>query len=198
MLIDPCFNQPLDWSKAVLEAFVRAGVRIRFSAIVEPTSDIDREWCRLMVRAGSTMITGLVGSAHDDVLSQSKRPFNAADIARAFELFESERVLYMPQFMFGGPGETLETVEETMRFMRRFKPIMLQGGLGVRVYPLAPLRARAIADGLVAADDDLLEPRFYVAPGLQADEVARRLTTFRARRLAAAGRWCRYLWRLSN
>lgn len=103
----------------------------------------------------------------------------------------------MPQFMFGGPGETLATIEETVRFMRRFKPVMMQGSLGGRVYPLAPLRARAIADGLVAPDDDLLDPCFYVAPGLQADEVARRLMTFRPRRLPAAGQWCRYLWRLS-
>jgi hypothetical protein len=196
MLLDPCFNQPLAWSKQVLEAIIRAGVRFRFAAIVEPTGDIDREWCRLMVRAGSTLVTGLVGSCHDEVLAQANRPFNAADVAHAYELFEQENVLYMPQLMFGGPGETDQTIEATLRFVRRFRPIMLQSGVGVRVYPQAPLRARAVAEGIVPADDDLLEPRFYLAPGLDENKVAQRLQTLQPSRLGAAVKWCRYFGRL--
>jgi radical SAM superfamily enzyme YgiQ (UPF0313 family) len=195
MMIDPCFNQPLGWAKSLLEAIIRCGVKVRFSAIVEPTGDIDREFCQLLVKAGCTMVTGLVGSYDDDVLSQGARPFNAADIAHAYELFESTHVLYMPQLMFGGPGETQRTVENTLRFAQRTSPLMVQGGWGVRVYPLAPMRQRAIDDGQVSATDDLLDPAFYVAPGLDRDWLDAKVRTLGTRKLASLGNWCRFSWR---
>jgi len=197
MMIDPCFNQPLAWGKRLLEAIIRSGIKIRFSAIIEPTPDLDREYCELLVRAGNTMVTGLVGSCHDEVLAASNRPFRAADIARAFETFEAAHVLYMPQLMFGGPGETRETAEATIAFMRRFSPTMLMAGVGVRVYPHAPIRERAIADGQVTEDNDLLEPVFYLSPQVDAQWLTERVKHVRAPLLRSLGSWGRYLWRLA-
>lgn len=198
MIIDACFNQPLDWAKRLLEAIATCGVKIRFSAIVEPTGDIDDELCRLLVRAGNTVVTGLVGSYDDEVLSQGARPFTQADIAHAYERFDAAHVLYMPQLMFGGPGETPETVENTLRFSKRTRPVMIQGGVGVRVYPKAPIRQRAIDDGLIRADDSLLDPAFYLAPGLDLDTLKARVKTLRAPLTNTFGSWCRYSWRLAQ
>ena len=39
--------------------------------------------------------------------------------------------------------------------------------VGIRIYPDTPLALRAQRDGLIAPGDDLLEPRFYLAPGLE-------------------------------
>jgi radical SAM superfamily enzyme YgiQ (UPF0313 family) len=198
MLIDACFNQPIDWAKEVCEAIIRSGLKIGWAAVVEPTADLDRELCRLMVRAGNTMVTTLVGSYDDDVLAQSTRPFTAADVAHAFELFEAERVLYMPQLMFGCPGETRATVEATLRFARRHKPLMLEGGWGVRVYPQAPLRERAVAEGQIPADSDLLAPTFYLAPGLDRRWLEARVGKLGVPKSVAAPRWARYLWRITR
>jgi radical SAM superfamily enzyme YgiQ (UPF0313 family) len=198
MMVDPCFNQPLTWSKELLETIIRCGVKIRFAAIVEPTSDIDREWCRLMIRAGSTLLTGLVGSYDDEVLAQEARPFTVADIAHAFELYESERLLFMPQLMLGGPGETEKTVENTLSFARRWNPIMVQASWGVRVYPQAPMRQRAIDDGQVSADADLLDPAFYIAPGLDRNWLDTQVKTLKSRKLRSMVSWARYFWRIAQ
>ncbi len=198
MLIDACFNQPAGWAKQVCEALIRSGLKVGFAAVVEPTADLDDELCRLMVRAGCTVVTTLVGSFDDEVLRRSTRPFTAADVARAFELFERHHVLYMPQLMFGCPGETVETVERTIAFARRLRPIMLQAGYGVRIYPQAPLRAQAVADGVIAEDDELLEPTFYLAPGLDREWLDRRIKTLTLSKLATAPGWARYLWRLTR
>lgn len=50
----------------------------------------------------------------------------------------------------------------------------LQLTAGIRVYPGTPLAATAFAEGRLAADDDLLQPRFYLARGL-ADWLPNRL-----------------------
>lgn len=198
MLIDACFNQPVGWAKQLCEAIIRSRIKVAFGAVVEPTADLDRELCRLMVRAGSTMVTTLVASYDDRVLAEGARPFTTADVAHAFELFESEHVLYMPQLMFGGPGETEATVEASLRFARRWKPMMLQGGWGVRVYPQAPLRERAVAEGQVAADSDLLDPAFYLAPGLDPAWLDARAKSLGVSKLAIAPSWARYMWRLAR
>ena len=195
MLIDACFNQPPDWSKRVLEACIRSGVTWGFSCIVEPTADLDRELCRLLVRAGNHMVTGLIGALHDAPLAAQRRPFCLDDIARAFALFEENGVLYMPQLMFGGPGERDETIEAGLAFLARWKPMMVQAGLGVRVYPRAAIRQQAVAEGQIAADDELLEPRFYVAPGVDRERWNARLPKVKARFWPMVSGWTRYMAR---
>jgi hypothetical protein len=38
--------------------------------------------------------------------------------------------------------------------------------VGLRIYPETPLAATALAEGVIAPDEDLLWPRFYLAPPL--------------------------------
>ncbi len=197
-LIDACFNQPIDWAKRVLEAIARCGVKVRFSCLVEPTPDLDAEFCHLLRRAGNLMVTGLVGALHDTPLAAQRRPFRLDDIARAYALFESEGVLYMPQLMLGGPGETRETVESGLAFLARWKPVMVYAMYGVRVYPRASIREQAVAEGQVAPEDDLLEPRFYLAPGLDRAWLDARVARVRAPWRSAALGWTRYMARAAR
>ena len=47
---------------------------------------------------------------------------------------------------------------------------------GIRIYPDTELARIAVSEGVIAADDDLLLPRFYLAEGLDGwlqDEIAR-------------------------
>jgi radical SAM superfamily enzyme YgiQ (UPF0313 family) len=69
--------------------------------------------------------------------------------------------------LLGGPGETRETVEESLAFAASLALDSLRITVGLRIYPGTPLQKRAIEEGVIAADDDLLVPRFYLAPGLE-------------------------------
>ncbi len=42
---------------------------------------------------------------------------------------------------------------------------------GIRVLPGTGIHARAIADGLVGQDQDLLEPTYYMSPSISSDEI---------------------------
>ena len=69
--------------------------------------------------------------------------------------------------LLGGPGETRESVEESLRFADSLNLDALKVTVGLRIYPETPLAATALAEGLIRPDDDLLWPRFYLAPGLR-------------------------------
>ena len=67
----------------------------------------------------------------------------------------------------GGPGETRETVEESLAFASSLRLDALRVTVGIRIYPSTTLAERAVREGLVRSGDDLLLPTFYLAPGLE-------------------------------
>lgn len=173
--VDAAFNEPLPWAKSVLEAIVRSGLRIGFCALVEPTPRVDRELVRLLRRAGCEIVTGLIGSADDEILHRMRRPFSAEHIASAYQLFEEEGLPYIPQLLFGSPGETDETVERSFRFLEARKPFVVEYAVGVRVYPSAGIYEQAVEEGRFDDDVDMIAPQFYMSDAVDVDALRARV-----------------------
>jgi hypothetical protein len=83
--------------------------------------------------------------------------------------------------LLGGPGETRESVEESLTFADSLHLDALKITVGVRIYPETPLAATALAEGLIRPDDDLLWPCFYMAPQLR-DWLPERIAAYTASR----------------
>ena len=74
----------------------------------------------------------------------------------------------MPGFLlFGGPGETRETVRESLEFADSLDLEAMKITIGIRIYPRTSLQQTAIKEGLITPDDNLLTPKFYIADGLE-------------------------------
>lgn len=69
--------------------------------------------------------------------------------------------------LLGGPDETRESVLESLRFVDSLKLEAVKLTVGIRVYPYTRLAEQARREGLVEGGDDLLQPRFYLRPGLE-------------------------------
>ena len=73
-------------------------------------------------------------------------------------------------------------MEETLTFakwrLERGDAVYLT--VGLRIYPGTTLHDIAVAEGTVAANDPLLAPTFYLAPGLTFESVVARLRAFAA------------------
>lgn len=69
--------------------------------------------------------------------------------------------------LFGGPGETKETVDESLEFAYSLDLEAIKITVGIRIYPHTELAQIAIKEGLINADDNLLIPKFYIAESLQ-------------------------------
>jgi hypothetical protein len=83
--------------------------------------------------------------------------------------------------LLGGPGEIRESVEESLTFADSLNLDALKVTVGLRIYPETPLAARAVAEGIVRPDDDLLLPRFYLAPELR-DWLPERIAAYKISR----------------
>ena len=196
-LIDALFNQPADWAKRLCEALIRFEHEVLFYAIVEPTPDFDGELAGLMRRAGCLMVTSLVGSVDEGMIERMTRPFGLDDVHRCFGFLDQARVPYMVQDMWGGPGETRETVLENFRQATRWKAVTSMASYGLRIMPGAGLFAVARGEGVVDESTDLLQPTFYLSEPLRDDHEwldlqVKRMNRFRLHTLP---QWSSLLWR---
>jgi hypothetical protein len=58
---------------------------------------------------------------------------------------------------------------------------MMKVTIGIRIYPNTALARRAVEEGVIRSEDDLLFPKFYIVPGLE-DWLRRRLSEWMTNR----------------
>jgi hypothetical protein len=69
--------------------------------------------------------------------------------------------------MMGGPGETKESVEESLAFADSLKLDVLRLTAGIRIYPDTQLARIAVNQGVISSESDLLYPHFYLSKELE-------------------------------
>jgi hypothetical protein len=82
----------------------------------------------------------------------------------SIQVLEKFGIGYLLTILIGGPGEDRQSVEETIDFLRDKKAMMVSFTVGIRILPNTALAEMAVEEGLISADDPLMEPRFYISP----------------------------------
>ncbi|MDF1564328.1 MAG: B12-binding domain-containing radical SAM protein [Deltaproteobacteria bacterium] len=193
-LVDDGFNRPLDHAKEVLREILRQGAQLTLQSIFDP-GEADREFFELFRRAGGLMVTVFAESLSDPVLAALKKPFGYAEIERDCAELRRAGIAAMIMPTFGSPGETRETVDETLARLPRLKASYVDFSIGWRLQPKTGLFARAVEEGLVEADDDLFAPHFYVSPRVEASWIEERIRRYRRRHPLRHLRMAPMIWR---
>jgi radical SAM superfamily enzyme YgiQ (UPF0313 family) len=180
-MADATFNTDIGHSLEVARAMAAAGVSIPWGAFFAPMRH-PPGYFRQMADAGLAHVEFGTESMSAPVLSAYGKPFTPREVIRAHEAALAADLHVAHYFLLGGPGETGETVEETLAGARRLSRAVLFFFCGMRIYPHTPLAALAQAEGLISPGDDLLSPVFYRSRGLDLDAVLRRLTEAARRR----------------
>jgi radical SAM superfamily enzyme YgiQ (UPF0313 family) len=178
--VDSTFNSPPGHAAEVCAAIARLGTRFQLETMNFTPAAAPDELLAAMRRAGFDSVGITAESVSDPVLARLEKGFDASkvhDVARRVR-HAGLRVLWI--LLVGGPGETPATLEDTLRFAGG----RLEAGdavyltVGLRIYPGTTLHRIALADGVVAHGDSLLEPTFYFSPGLDLALTVDRLRRF--------------------
>ena len=164
--VDNTFNLPRSYAAALCEAIRGAGLPIEWRCIIYPLR-IDEALVGLMREAGCVEIALGFESGAPTVLRAMNKRFSPEDVAHAAGLFRDRGVRQMGFLLLGGPEETRDTVERSLAFADSLRLDAVRVTAGIRIYPQTPLHARAVEEGVVGPDDDLLRPRFYLRPALR-------------------------------
>lgn len=162
-----CFNSPLDFAKRLLQRIIDEKLNIRFMARLYPIRNaFDDEFFDLYKKAGGYFTMVDFNSFSEKMLRNYNKPFNLDDIYDFCKMANKHRLKFGVELLFGGPGETHETIKESMTFLPRIHYSLLNYAIGVRISPYTSLSEIAKKEGLIKDTDGLLFSKFYVSKDL--------------------------------
>ncbi len=176
-LCDAEFNVPGDHAYAVCAELSRRclGDKIRWYTYMSP-SPFDAKLAEAMARAGCVGVDFTGDSACESMLRTYGQRHRSKDLAEAVRLCRANGMAVMIDLLLGGPGETTQTVRETIDFIKKIDPDCAGAALGMRIYPGTAME-RMVAEEFQAGHDnnirrkytgpiDLLKPTFYISSAL--------------------------------
>ena len=179
-LCDSEFNIPDQHARDVCQELAERGLgeRLRWYTYATPAG-FSQELAALMRRAGCVGINFGVDSGCDRVLRSLGRDFSVKDLEITADACHRESIISMYDLLLGGPGETRQTLKETVETMKRISPNRVGAPLGVRVFPQTrlanlvrrqgPLDSNINLHGVLQGNDSLFFPIYYVSSDLGND-----------------------------
>ncbi len=162
-ITDSSFNADTHHSRAVARAFKKAGLSIPWGAFFTPLKP-PVGYYPALAAAGLTHVEFGTDALCDPVLAAYGKPFTTDQVFEAHDQAVDAGLHVAHYFLLGGPGETPDTLEETLKNIHRLKKTVVFLFCGMRIYPGTPLYSQALTEGLVNPSSKLLEPVFYDTP----------------------------------
>jgi radical SAM superfamily enzyme YgiQ (UPF0313 family) len=161
--VDDIFNYPPDFASELCQAMKAARLPVNWSAFINPDF-ITPELMEDMREAGCDAVEFGSDSGSPQMLKNLRKSFTVEDLRMASRLCKELGMDFAHYMLFGGPGETRDTILETFALMDELEPTAVIAMTGIRIYPNTALHRTAIDDGLIREATSLLEPVFYISP----------------------------------
>ncbi len=170
--VDNTFNFPPSYAKELCRLMIANKLDIQWQGIIYPQK-VDAELVQLMAEAGCVHVSLGFESGCERMLRNLDKHFTPEEVRVIAARLGDCGIERMGFLLLGAPGETRESVEESLAFADSLSLEMLSVTPGVRICPDTPLAVTAAANGAVSRQDNLLYPRFYLE-----DNVAEWLPTY--------------------
>jgi pyruvate-formate lyase-activating enzyme len=179
---DSEFNCPYSHAVLVSEAIIESGLgnKIKWYAYCSPEYFIE-ELAIVMRDAGCVGIDFGADHGDDTMLRRLGHGYVSDDLIRIREICRNHNIICMFDLLLGSPGETKESIEATIRLMKKIKPERVGISLGVRLYPDTRLGQEIIETskgnfsdnpslfGDLKDNESLLRPVYYCDANLGED-----------------------------
>lgn len=163
--VDNTFNLPPSYARELCAGLIDLGSPIQWRCILYP-GNINETLVKLMAGAGCVEVSLGFESGSARILPSLNKRFGLEDVRLASRLLADYGIRRMGFLLLGVPGETKETVEESLVFADSLNLDAVKVTVGIRIYPYTELARIALKEGLVRMEDDLLSPTFYLTKGL--------------------------------
>lgn len=162
------FNVPEKHALEICREIERRGLggKLSWYAYCSP-APFSEELAKAMRNAGCVGIDFGVDNGSATMLRRLGREFAPDDILDATQRAKDQGITVMLDLLLGAPGESRESIEQTVALVRQADPARAGVSLGVRVYPGTELAAQVASaeqtDGLRGGKNPF-EPQFFLEP----------------------------------
>lgn len=164
---DGAFNYPPDHALAICHAIKERDLDVRWVAGINPAG-LSPELVTAMKESGCRYLALGMDTASEKMLRSYQKGFEKKDIVKAAKLLTEAGIRFDYSVLFGGPGENMDTVQETIDF--------LQGGsqmvffrAGIRIFKGTDLERQAREEGMLQENHDMLSLTYYLSRDLGED-----------------------------
>ena len=163
---DSVFNDDEDHYRAVVAEMARRNLQTPWTAFFKP-GNLDPEIVAQMKSTGLQAVELGTDASTNTTLKRMGKSFAWADVEATNNLLLNHAIPVAHYIMFGGPGETRETVAEGIANIKALRKAPVFVFLGIRILPGTPLLNLARREGIIAPDHDLLTPAYYISPAVE-------------------------------
>ena len=171
--VDSVFNSPVDHAIDLCEAIIRRKLNAQLTTMGFNPGNPSDDLLKAMKAAGFRSVMCSPDVASPAMIENLRKNFTIDDLAATMEGLRRFDLKTFWFFMLGGPGETRETVRETLDFCERHaKPgDVFLFTIGFRVYPQTELARIYSRESSGMDGSNLLYPSFYCSPRISAHEI---------------------------
>lgn len=119
--VDDTFNVPLNRFKDILRMMIKNKYSFKWHSFIRCQS-LDEEAVQLMKQSGCIGAFLGLESGSNIVLKVMNKATNVEQYRRGIELLIKYEIAIVASFFAGFPGETVETLDETLKFIEETKP----------------------------------------------------------------------------
>jgi lipid biosynthesis B12-binding/radical SAM protein len=174
--VDSVFNDDQGAYLEVVDEMLSRDVTLPWTGFIKPGGLTDEIVAR-MKKTGFAAAEVGSDAACDAMLQSMGKGFSFNDIVECNNLLARHGIATSHFFMFGGPGETEETVREGIANILRLEKCVIFIFMGIRLLPNTPLARIAIREGVIDSEKDMLQPVYYISPNLDKTWLEQTLTT---------------------
>ena len=174
--VDDIFNYPPDFAEELCLALAREKLGVNWSAFINP-GFLSASLFEAMVSAGCDAVEFGTESGSAQMLANLGKSFDVDQVRSSSRLCSEKGIDFAHYILFGGPGESEATIDESFALMDELAPSAVIAMTGIRIFPGTALYHQALRDGVITPETSLLEPVFYIAPAIRetmCDMVAQR------------------------
>ncbi len=165
-VVDNVFNYPISHAEEICRELIKRGLKIKWSCYANP-GFITERLVGLMVRAGCTGIDLGTDAASEKMLKSMGKNFNLSVLKDASRICNNAGLSVCQSLLLGGPGETEDTVKETLENIEALKPKAVVAMTGIRMYPNTTLAKIAEEECMIQESELSLKPYFYISSGVK-------------------------------
>lgn len=165
-IVDNVFNFPPHHAKSVCREILQRNLKVHWSCYLHPQF-VTESLLVLMKEAGCTGVEFGTDTGSASLLKRLGKSFTQKEVRRASELCHKVDLSFCHSLVFGGPGETRETIRDTLYLMEEVSPTAVIAMVGIRLFPGTKLAEIASPGDLILSDKTMLEPTFYLAESVR-------------------------------
>ncbi|MDO8559299.1 MAG: radical SAM protein [bacterium] len=130
---DDDFSMNIARAEGICDEILKRGVKIRWSTSTR-VDQVTEQLLNKMHKAGCRFICYGVESGNQKVLDAIGKGYNTEKAVSAFKMTRRAKIATVCNFIIGLPGETKESIRDTLNLMKRIKPNFISGSI-LSIFP---------------------------------------------------------------